>query len=387
MTAIRPGMPKPKPKKGLPPGLLRALENLLILSGLAALFSLTFLLYVVLSGQLSVPLIAGSALEVIQRNMLIALQVFTIALWVVVVAALVRYRQVESIGYLIGLAGLGCYLGMSMLVKNQMTPTSAAQLQAVAQQLVDSFQTTGGALLVLAFLRVVGGRLVALAYAPRGAVTARIPGSSALAEIAEERARGRPSLMRKCWELHYCRGSLRMTCPRFVEGVACWKRRSGCYCDQDLQTRLLSQMAAKARVQVAEEMDAVRTRAQLPQRVMAQRKKQQALRESGAACRECPLYLDHQKFKYRALSWVSYPLAAVLIAIFANQIRYGYHWVETSLGGWLSALQVLPQSTVDSQFQKIPLISAENAMIVMLGVLTAALILQVTELVVFKFKW
>jgi hypothetical protein len=386
MTAIRPGMPKPKPKRGLSPGLLRALENLLILSGVALVFSLAFLLYVILIGQLSVPLIAGSALEVIQRNTFIGLQVFTIALWVVVVAALIRYRQVESIGYLIGLAGLGCYLAMPMLVKSQMTLTTAAPLQAVAQQLIGSFQTTGGALLVVAFLRVVGGRVVALAYSPRGAVTARIPGSSALAEIAEERAKARPSLMRKCWELHYCRGSLRMTCPRFVEGVACWKRRSGCYCDQDLQTRLLSQMAAKARVQVAEEMDAVRTRAQVPQRVMAQRKKQQALRESGAACRECPLYLDHQKFKYRALSWMSYPLAAILIAILSNQIRYGYHWVETQLGGWLTALQVLPQG-VDSQFQKIPLVSAENAMVVMLGVLVAAIILQVTELVVFKFKW
>jgi hypothetical protein len=364
---------------------MRALENVLILAGVAVVLSLVFLLYVVLTGQLAVPLIAGSALEVIQRNLVIGLRVFMVALWVVVLGALVRYHQVESIGYLVGLGGLGCYLLMPMLVKSQMPPTAAASLQEVAQRLTSSFQTSGGALLVVAFLRVVGGRVVALAYGPQGAMTARIAGSTAIAEIAEERARGRPSLMRKCWELHYCRGSLRMTCPRFVEGVSCWKRRSGCYCDQELQTRLLSQMAAKARVQVAEEMEAATSRAQTSQRVLAQRRKQKALRESGAACKECPLYLDHQKFKYRVLSWLSYPAAAILIAVFSSSIRYGYHWVETKLGSMVAGLQVLPQGA-DTQFQKIPMLSAENAVLVMLGVLAAAVILQVTELAIFRLK-
>lgn len=385
MTAIRPGAPKPKRRRVLTPGVMRALENVLILAGVAVVLSLVFLLYVVLTGQLAVPLIAGSALEVIQRNLVIGLRVFMVALWVVVLGALVRYHQVESIGYLVGLGGLGCYLLMPMLVKSQMPPTAAASLQEVAQRLTSSFQTSGGALLVVAFLRVVGGRVVALAYGPQGAMTARIAGSTAIAEIAEERARGRPSLMRKCWELHYCRGSLRMTCPRFVEGVSCWKRRSGCYCDQELQTRLLSQMAAKARVQVAEEMEAATSRAQTSQRVLAQRRKQKALRESGAACKECPLYLDHQKFKYRVLSWLSYPAAAILIAVFSSSIRYGYHWVETKLGSMVAGLQVLPQGA-DTQFQKIPMLSAENAVLVMLGVLAAAVILQVTELAIFRLK-
>jgi len=386
MTAMGPVAPKARPRKGLSPGVLRALDNLLILAGVALVLSLVFLLYVLLTGQLSVPLIAGSALEVVERAVGTGMRVFMVALWVVVLAALVRHHQVDSIGYLLGLAGLGCYVLMPMLVKGHVPPTVAAPLQEVAQRMVASFQTAGGALLLVAFLRVVGGRVVALAYGPRGAVTARIAGSSVIAEIVEQRARGRPSLMRRCWELHYCRGSLRATCPRFLEGVACWKRRSGCYCDQDLQTRLLSQMAAKARVQVAEEMEAARGRALSSPRAAAQRKKQQALRESGSACRECPLYLDHQKFKYRAFSWLSYPAAAILIAVFAVQIRYGYHWVETKLGGLLAELQVLPQG-VDTQFQKIPLVSAENAMIVMLGVLMAAIILQVTELAIFRFKW
>ena len=292
----------------------------------------------------------------------------------------------ESIGYLIGVAGLGCYLGMPILVKSQMPATAAAPLQAVAQQLTDSFQTTGGALFGAGLPAGGGGTGRGTGLCTTG--RSDRAHSRQLGPGRDRRGTGQGPALPDAQVLGtaYCRGSLRMTCPRFVEGVSCWKRRSGCYCDQDLQTRLLSQMAAEARVQVAEEMEATRARAQVSRARDGARKKQQAFRESGAACRECPLYLDHQKFKYRALSWVSYPLAAVLIAIFSNQIRYGYHWVETSLGGWLAALQVLPQG-VDSQFQKIPLISAENAMIVMLGVLVAAIILQATELVIFKFKW
>jgi len=386
MTSVRPGASRQRSRKQLPAGWMRALDNVLILAGVGLVLSLSFLIIVLVTGQLSVPLIAGSAVDVIKRNVGMGHRIFTVALWIVALGAIVRRYSVDSVGYLVGLGGLACWLLLPMLVKSEVPDTAAPELQELAQALINSFQRNGGALLAVGFLRVVVGRIIVLAYRPQGALVSRLPSAAAIAETAEERTKARPSLMRKCWELHYCRGSLRVTCPRFREGISCWKKRSGCYCDQDLATRLLSTITAKARVQVAEELEAGQRRAQTYQRALAQQR-QRARRKAAAPCRECPLYLDHQQYKYRTLSWFAYPVAAGIIGLLIPRIHNAYQWVEVEVGGALARMQILPHGLTDAPLEHAAWLSAENAIIFMLGVLMVAVILQLTELAVFHFKW
>jgi len=385
MTSIRPGRPRQKPGSATTPAWMPALDNVLILAGVALVLCIGFLFFVLLSGQLAAPIIQGTAVDDLKRNMAIWHRVFSIALWVVVVVGLVRHHRVDSVGWLIALGGVACWWLLPMMVTTK-AAGGAAKLLEIAQSLVGGFQSTGGALIVIGFLRVVVGRVIAIAYSPRGALTTRLPSASAMAEIAEERAKARPSLMRKCWELHFCRGSLRVTCPRFIEGVACWKKRSGCYCDQDLATRLLSTVAAKHRVQVAEELETAQSRAQTYHRSMAAQRSRQARKRAKSPCRECPLYLEHQKFKYRTLSWLAYPAAALVVALMLPVLRGGYHWLETSVGGALAEMRFLPHSLTGHTIQQAPWLTAENAMIFMFGVLLLAIMLQMLEVAVFHLK-
>jgi hypothetical protein len=362
---------------------MRIIDNLLILAGVALVLSLIFLVIILLTNQLGVPLIGGSALDVVKRNVMLGQQIFIVALWAVVLLSMVRHYRVDSLGYLIALGGAACWLLLPMLVKSRAPATAAVELQQVGQLLVDKFQASGAAIAVVGVLRVTVGRIASLTLRPQSATAYRIRGASAIAEIAEERAKARPSLMRKCWELHYCRGSLRVTCPRFLEGTSCWRKRSGCYCDQDLATRLLSTMAAKVRLQVAEELESAQTRARTHQRRMAAKRRKKTPRPCG----ECPLYLDHQKYKYRVLAWLSYPVAAVIIALSLPFIRSGYDWLEWEAARYLEQMQVLPHALTDAPLEQAPWMSAENAIVLMLGVLVVAVVLQLTEVAIFRLKW
>jgi hypothetical protein len=143
-------------------------------------------------------------------------------------------------------------------------------------------------------------------------------------------------------------------------------------------------MGGETRLEVAEEMQVVRradAEGSRSRRPSIRRKAKKSL------CAECPLYLEHQKYKYRTLSWLSYPAAAVVIAMTAAYIRAGYEWVDLSLGSLLAEYQVLPHPLADHKLEGAAWLSAENAVVVVMGVLVVGLILQVTELAVFRFKW
>jgi hypothetical protein len=283
---------------------LGLLDQGIWLFSVAAVLSLTYLMFILMSGGLAAPLIAGSALEAVRHNVDMARQVFLWALWLGMLAVCIRHYRAEATGYMTLVVGAVVWLAFPALIRSKVPGTSAPDLVSLAGSMVDSFQTSGGALMVLGVLRAVVGRVILVSTASRsGAITRNARFATAMAQTSEEPIGGRPSLMRKCWELHFCRGSLRVHCPRYLDQKACWKARSGCYCDQGLATRLLDTVGSKVKVQVAEEMQSVQSRARQPEkRVGTPPTKRTAKRRPKPPCGECPIYLDHQKFKYRVLS-------------------------------------------------------------------------------------
>ncbi|MCJ7749889.1 MAG: hypothetical protein MUQ65_02155, partial [Armatimonadetes bacterium] len=114
-----------------------------------------------------------------------------------------------------------------------------------------------------------------------------------------------------------------------------------------------------------------------------QRKKK---KREKAPCGECPLYLEHQKHKYRVISWVAYPAAAGIIGFTVTWIQNGYQWVELELGSLLAGLQILPRTLSDQPLEQVAWLSAENTSVVLIGVLLVGIILQLTEVAIFRLK-
>jgi len=365
---------------------LGLLDQAIWLFSAAAVLSLTYLMFILMSGGLAAPLIAGSALEAVERNVDLARQVFLWALWLAMLTACIRHYRAEATGYMVLVVGGICWLAFPMLIRSRVPGTSARDLIELASSMVSSFQTSGGAMMVLGVLRVVMGRVILVSTAPRsGGITRSAGFASAMAQISEEPIGGRPSLMRKCWELHFCRGSLRVHCPRYLDQRACWKARSGCYCDQGLATRLLDTVGTKVKVQVAEEMQTVQSRArQQEQRAASAAAKRRLKRGLKPPCGQCPIYLEHQKFKYRVLSWLAYPAAAAIVGMILTPLRNGYEYLDSYLGAMLAgSIAAVPYA---QPLQEAQWLSAENAVIVLIGVMIAAIILQLTEVVIFRLK-
>ncbi|UCC69607.1 MAG: hypothetical protein JSV79_06835 [Armatimonadota bacterium] len=373
------GRSAPKPRGRLPQSLTDALSYLGLLSAVGAVLSLAFLLFIVLSGYLDYPVIGGSSLERMERNINLARAVFLWCLWIVVITGLVRQYQSDASGVAVILAGIACWGLLPLAVRSGISEQSADPLLALGLSLIESFQTTGSILIVVGLLRVVIGRVVLLASPPR---IAGIPATgAAAAEIAARRAAQRPSPLRRCWELQFCRGSLRTNCPRFLEGVSCWKKRSGCYCDQNLATGLLSGVGAQARVELAEELETAQRRTQRLTRSRQSAKKEKRPRPP---CGECPLYLEHQSHKYRVVSWLCYPAAAAVIGLAWVPIHSAYDFIYRKFG-WLG---VSIDRTGQGNVYYLPeWLSFENAMVVVIGIAVLGLILQVTEVLIFRFKW
>jgi hypothetical protein len=364
------------PGRRLPQSVQKLLEHVLLVAAVGAILSLAYLLFVILSGGLAYSIVAGSALEQVSRNLSLAKGVFLWCLWIVMLAAMIRHYKSESTGLVAMSAGAGCWAILPLIIRSRVESTSAQELLQLGQSLVTAFQTSGGAMLVLGFLRFALGRVILLA-SPTRAAARFISYSPEAGAIAAERALERPSLMRKCYELHFCRTGLRTNCPRFLEGVSCWKKKSGCYCDQGLATRLLTGVGANARAAMAQELQAAQRRSR------AQAKRQ---RKQKAPCGECPVYLEHQKHKYRVVSWFAYPAAAAIIGATVTLIREGYEQVQYRLGDFLSQFRLLPHPLTDHPLEQVAWLSAENAAVLLIGVLLVGVLLQLTELVIFRVK-
>lgn len=364
------------------------LDNVVILLGVAVVLSFSYLMWIVIRGDLGYQLIGGTQLGVIAGGLEAGRKALLYSLWLLVLVAMGRHYKTESVGYLTMAVGAACWFGMPQFIARYAPPNAAPELQTVAQSLMASFHASGVAMLVIGLLRVIIGRIVTMTYRPAGARVTRIPGVLGpdvpvnLPEVA-----GRHSLMRKCWELHFCRGSVRTTCPRYSEGTSCWRKRSGCYCDHDLASRLMSSIGGDAsiKMQVAEELETQQRRAQELQRRI-QRQQRRSRQVARKLCRECPIYLEHQKFKYRTLSWLAYPITAIVIALSAGSIRSAYQWADEHTASFISQYSLIPHELLDHPVAIAPWLSAENFAVAIVAVIFLAAVLQFTEVAVFHLK-
>lgn len=193
----------------------------------------------------------------------------------------------------------------------------------------------------------------------------------------------RRSLIPKCWEMSRCRPNVRMTCPNYIDRFTCWKRRSGCFCDTDLANYLVS-MSGKGEAQEA--MDLQRMAGKMSQRAGFKRKDGNAKRpwtEQRKLCHECPLYLEHQEYKYKNLGWVSFPVTGLAVVaaypIFDPAYQYGIGVVQ----GWLEKTNMgnfTPDiSGLGGEF--------EYLLLFVLGLLLLGYVISLVETFFLRWKW
>jgi len=153
---------------------------------------------------------------------------------------------------------------------------------------------------------------------------------------------GKPGAFPKCWEMSRCRPGVRDSCPNFNDHITCWRRRSGCFCDRNLANYLVS---VSDRKDVGEIDNVTRAAANLDKsgqgaiRGHMQGASKRPWLQQRRLCHECPLFLEHQEYKYRYWHWISFPITgAVVAAMYLLRFHDAYNWVADILDQFMAKL-------------------------------------------------
>jgi hypothetical protein len=133
----------------------------------------------------------------------------------------------------------------------------------------------------------------------------------------------------KCWQMSRCRPAVRMSCPNYIDRHTCWSRRSGCFCDRELANYLLQSVDAGESSEVTDVAQAAVSRGVPPVRGAKRPWKLQK-----TLCYNCPLFIEHQEYKFKHLRWVSLPITLAIGAGLWPFFDAGFKW----LSEWLTVM-------------------------------------------------
>jgi hypothetical protein len=183
-----------------------------------------------------------------------------------------------------------------------------------------------------------------------------------------------------CWKLPFCRESIRKQCPAFLARTTCWKFGRGCYCDEEMISRIVR----------GEALDMIKA----PTRQS---------RQGKAPCERCYIYLEHQTYKFRMLSPLALPVTVLTIWLLwpayskAFQIaNKGFDSIWNSLSFNVNKLTPNALSTSAESLEAMGKIGnnaaefahyAQNMFGVLLGFMMLIYLSKAIEWAIFKAKW
>jgi len=366
------------------------LDRALLVAAIAVAGSVFYLLQALISGAVAAfpntP--QGSPLSPeLQQRFMHGLQtvsyVFMGCIWAILVVSIFRFRENDVAGWVGGLGGGLCYVVLPWIVRTALVHFNANP-NAASDLMMGAFRATGKLLLITAAIYFAGKTIVRLATRRQRAPATAPPIviDSDKPERSVEKISRRRTLLRKCWEMSLCRESLRENCPSYKLGVTCWKRGTGCQCDPLLAQRLIEDLEAKLRGDVPEQ-----------ERVARERMKEQlsyriAEHQGDSYCRTCPIYAEHQTYKYRRFYWMAYPITAALVFVLMPVIHTAYVTTDKFLSRLLASVQMLPSNDEALQpfVHTMSNFDAEFIFVISAALMIAAYLLDLVDWAFFEAK-
>lgn len=173
----------------------------------------------------------------------------------------------------------------------------------------------------------------------------------------------------KCWQLPFCRKFVRERCPIYHSKRTCWRERVGCMCEEEV---IRNAMENKP---IPKDMVAAARFIPYNNRIPMEHKKER--------CRQCVIYNEHQKHKYRAVMPVVLLALGGFYALFRPQLLEATGAVVQKIDAIVGAATFRPgtqeaANSASGVFQEMLLICF---MIILL-----AYAMKVIEFLIFKLK-
>jgi len=118
--------------------------------------------------------------------------------------------------------------------------------------------------------------------------------------------------MGKCWQLPYCRKFVRERCPIYHARRSCWREKVGCMCEEEVIKGAMENRAIPK--------DVVAAARYIPQN------NKLSMLQKMERCRQCVIYNEHQKHKYRLM-------LPIVILVFSGLCALLWQPMLAGLGG------------------------------------------------------
>ncbi|MFW5867140.1 MAG: hypothetical protein ACOCX2_04950, partial [Armatimonadota bacterium] len=265
------------------------------LAAVAFAIAFAYYLYAVYGGHLAeaVGERVISNLQLMGQVMAVSGAVFTICL------IIVTYEEI-AVAVVAGLIGAGLVLGFPLMVAGQV----ASSAQRAGEIITNWAGVTGQAMIAIVGVRILVEIVNYIREAPaRRAVMAKEEGLKPRKSTAAA-PRGRLS---RCWEMPYCHEAIKDMCPAFKNRKNCWRLKQGCNCDPHLIESLLKRGGS---TDVLPEQGSAYIRSDLEASAA------QAGTKRTRECRNCPIFNEHQREKFRLLNPIM--IAGTIIGLAAG---------------------------------------------------------------------
>lgn len=281
---------------------------------------LAYVLYVIFGPKLA----AMKSMKAADRDTLVqsvgwARAMLTWGGGLLILSACIRFFYEQTIGLILTLLGAALYfLAPSGLASLTMDSFASAATKGKIDPAVELYQNIVHDITLVGLFCLVPGCLLLV----RDAIWSIAKRSRAkhlpLTEeekAREERLRKRRKPYEMCWDMSVCNERVRRFCGAWQKHKPCWQIKSGCLCDENIMKQALLDRDREAGV--TQQSAAVDTR---PKIVLTARQKKER-------CRNCTIFLEHQRQKFR----IATPTALVLVgALYAamytrlHALLYGF---------------------------------------------------------------
>ena len=360
-----------------PSGVTEPLRNLVNLGWQAGGIVFVLVTGYLLWGMLSDSMLRGLMLPEPERlrvvkNIVIAGKILAASGIVLVICACIRYYDEETLGYILIIFAAALYWGIPSLVDDKISrypQHASAQLMYILGQFklvgIVGMVLSSGFILFDIYLRLSGVRKATV----RRATT--IPAPS----YVQEKPRSR--LYLSCWQMPFCRDAIRQYCTAWEQRRTCWRLKSGCYCDEEMVLKIArkQQLARGFDIRFSE---------------TATRRKDLTPAEKRERCRNCFLYAEHQKQKYKILSPLVFPLAFAIMWYIHEPLRGFLHKAIEFSEHFAEVIRFMPVPEGQSSQPWTNLPSTSNAvewlLMFCLGLLLVTYMLRILEYLIFKLQ-
>jgi hypothetical protein len=219
------------------------------------------------------------------ENVRIASTVLSWSLVALGASLLILMADDKVVGPATAVLGLVMHFGAAPLL------SGIGQTQAVFY-IIGAARTAGYALTVLGLMKYAVDFARWLMELPNRMQHGANVGLADRAEVAQQRAARNATMFSPCWQLPFCREVIRKQCPAYLAKTRCWKFGRGCYCDEEMISRIVR----------GEAMNTVSA----PTRMS---------RQGKPPCGRCYIFLEHQRLKYNVVSPLAIPATVVAMVV------------------------------------------------------------------------